>query len=303
VPGFSFADTPSVGDDGVEDVLLTEGSILYHPPGIWHQVECTEDSVSINISLVGATYADVLADGVRHLLWKDDFWRQTVSLRGVAGEKQTPPPVAAVADSGAVSGDDPLANVRAALRKRLADFQREVASLSVDDLLPPAVVYPRPSRVIDVRKREANAEGSMKMVRFNPLAQLMRADAITHNRNGQAAANKEGDDEDSDEDSDGDDDDEDGDGDKNKSDDSAWKKEAVEYVCIVGFGNEEMNNVVRTRLRVEKELVRHMDAWIEQRAGEPTHLVVPHSLFDETVTAALRHVGFVTNFKEDCQSE
>ncbi|CAE7907940.1 jcdD [Symbiodinium necroappetens] len=44
-----------------EEVELHAGSVLYHPAGIWHHVECLgeEESISINVSLSIATWADL----------------------------------------------------------------------------------------------------------------------------------------------------------------------------------------------------------------------------------------------------
>ena len=65
-----------------EEVVLQEGAMLYHPAGIWHHVECLgeacrrvaasvgrhratppaeEESISINVSLSCATWADLVA--------------------------------------------------------------------------------------------------------------------------------------------------------------------------------------------------------------------------------------------------
>lgn len=57
-------------DDGLTraQVELGPGSVLYFPAGMWHRVECTEDSISINISLVGSTWADLIADATRQLM-------------------------------------------------------------------------------------------------------------------------------------------------------------------------------------------------------------------------------------------
>lgn len=45
------------------EVVLKEGDILYHPAGIWHQVECmTDDSISINFSLRSLKIADLVAN-------------------------------------------------------------------------------------------------------------------------------------------------------------------------------------------------------------------------------------------------
>ena len=52
-------------DDFWEDaalVTLHPGDVLYTPAGMWHRVECVDDSVSINVSLMGATWADLIAD-------------------------------------------------------------------------------------------------------------------------------------------------------------------------------------------------------------------------------------------------
>lgn len=64
-------------------VVVEAGDLLYHPAGIWHQVEAEEDSVSINISLHGQTWADHLASGFRQLLLRDPAFR--VLVGGQAG--------------------------------------------------------------------------------------------------------------------------------------------------------------------------------------------------------------------------
>ncbi len=64
---FNLQRDPHFFDDATV-VDLQAGSLMYHPAGIWHSVEATEDSLSVNISLVGMTWADVAADAVRQLL-------------------------------------------------------------------------------------------------------------------------------------------------------------------------------------------------------------------------------------------
>ena len=44
------------------EVELRPGSMLYVPAGMWHRVECTEDSVSINVSLMGGVPRRATAD-------------------------------------------------------------------------------------------------------------------------------------------------------------------------------------------------------------------------------------------------
>ena len=76
-------EVPESGDD----VTLSAGDVLYHPAGIWHAVTCDEDSVSINISLIATTAADVISDAVRQMLWTADDGR--AGLCGTHYEMQT----------------------------------------------------------------------------------------------------------------------------------------------------------------------------------------------------------------------
>ena len=56
--------------------MLEAGDILYHPAGIWHSVEATEDSVSINFSLRHVRKADVITNALSMMLMKDLSMRE-----------------------------------------------------------------------------------------------------------------------------------------------------------------------------------------------------------------------------------
>eukprot|EP01039_Chlorochromonas_danica_P007203 gene7203-7969_t len=60
-------------------VVLRPGDVLYHPAGLWHKVVCLEDSISINISLTGASYAEVLCSSLQQVLMENHAWRAVVS--------------------------------------------------------------------------------------------------------------------------------------------------------------------------------------------------------------------------------
>ena len=77
-------------DGGSCSVDLTPGDVLYHPAGVWHRVECLEDSVAINVSLVGASLAEVVCSALQQLLWEDRALRApaAVSSGGDAAEAQ-----------------------------------------------------------------------------------------------------------------------------------------------------------------------------------------------------------------------
>lgn len=49
-------------------VVLEPGSLMYFPAGCWHRVICEEDSLSVNISLVGTCWADIVTSAYRQLL-------------------------------------------------------------------------------------------------------------------------------------------------------------------------------------------------------------------------------------------
>eukprot|EP00347_Sterkiella_histriomuscorum_P017201 403350287 len=55
--------------EDIYEIRLEEGDILYHPAGIWHQVECDSDeSISINFSLRQLRYADLITNATKMLL-------------------------------------------------------------------------------------------------------------------------------------------------------------------------------------------------------------------------------------------
>jgi hypothetical protein len=45
--------------------------------GIWHRVECEEDSISINVSLIVSSYAEIFCSGLQQLLWENPAFRGT----------------------------------------------------------------------------------------------------------------------------------------------------------------------------------------------------------------------------------
>ena len=106
-----------------DTVELGPGDTLYHPAGIWHQVEATEDSISINFSLLGTSLADFTADAVRHLLWTASPLRSTVVVQGYKDARQH-------------------------VAEKLAAAKALVTALQPEQLLPPCVL---PSMLCDVR--------------------------------------------------------------------------------------------------------------------------------------------------------
>eukprot|EP00439_Symbiodinium_sp_Y106_P056434 s5862_g7.t3 len=111
-----------------EEVELHAGSVLYHPAGIWHHVECLgEESISINVSLSIATWADLVGDAVRQLLWASPSLRQPLV---------------------GLDCMDP-SHVRQTVGQKLKEAKRDFNKLTAEDLLPTAMLEsPRlPSRI------------------------------------------------------------------------------------------------------------------------------------------------------------
>jgi len=73
---------PAKGENAVGDrdtVTMRPGDALYFPAGMWHKVEVVEPGVSINISLMATSYAEVACRSLQHLLMKRDEWRECVA--------------------------------------------------------------------------------------------------------------------------------------------------------------------------------------------------------------------------------
>uniref|UniRef100_A0A7S3K6H7 JmjC domain-containing protein n=1 Tax=Euplotes crassus TaxID=5936 RepID=A0A7S3K6H7_EUPCR len=67
--------------DSYQDTIrIDAGDILYHPAGIWHSVECIEDSFTINISLKNLNKADIIAHSLKHLLNQDPELRENMTF-------------------------------------------------------------------------------------------------------------------------------------------------------------------------------------------------------------------------------
>lgn len=83
--GFECGEDNALGPE--QTVTLHPGDVLYFPSGMWHTVETVEDGVSLNVSLMGTTYAEVACEAIRHLMYSrgDGGWREVVTSNGPGG--------------------------------------------------------------------------------------------------------------------------------------------------------------------------------------------------------------------------
>lgn len=85
---------PDDADDWVE-IELHPGDVLYHPPGMWHNVQTTKVDpelnicLNVNISLFTPSWADIISWSLRQVLWKNPLLRRPVSVHDYPQMKQT----------------------------------------------------------------------------------------------------------------------------------------------------------------------------------------------------------------------
>ncbi|KAH8064404.1 hypothetical protein JL722_1273 [Aureococcus anophagefferens] len=93
--------------DGVDEFVLEAGDVLYFPAGLYHEVESLDDdNVSLNVSLVAPSWAEVITSSLRHCLSSREAFR-------------------ARATSGPGAADD--------LRRLLGELKQIVGQLDVDN--------------------------------------------------------------------------------------------------------------------------------------------------------------------------
>jgi len=79
-PDYQFGqqdlESNAFGSEG--EIIMDAGDVLYFPAGMWHKVETLERGVSINISLMGTTYASLVCKTLEHVLLERDEWREII---------------------------------------------------------------------------------------------------------------------------------------------------------------------------------------------------------------------------------
>lgn len=147
-PSFDFSPPPSFFDDA-ETVELRPGDRFHFPPGMWHRVECEEDSLSINISLVGQSWGDVMAAATRHLMHRTAAGRGLASamIAGAAGAAATAAgsgsAAAATGATGSSAASGSLSAMHSHVQGMLSELQASLAQLRPGHLMPPVSMLSR----------------------------------------------------------------------------------------------------------------------------------------------------------------
>ena len=145
------------------------GDFLFHPAGIWHRVECEDDAISLNISLMPMSWGEMLQDVAQTVLLGRQEYRAPIS-------------------GGSIE------ELRKNADKVFSLLKKDLAKVSSQDFLTPQIMLPRdvnpppvmtssmPSSPALLRPTSASPRGS-KPVRYrsNPLASLTRcADSLSN---------------------------------------------------------------------------------------------------------------------------
>ena len=208
---------PTTGDR----VTLSAGDVLYHPAGVWHAVECDEDSVSINISLVATTMADVLADTVRQVMWSFPEARRGVQF------------------SNRRDGDRQIASMWQLMQTRMARLTQE-------RVIPRRLRGPPPPAVVRIRTSDALQSPRLEGFRRIPLWRCFRHP----NQSQQDGDAEEGEEEQEGPETGVEDADEEK-GQKRGGQEKVEESEAaVLYVCHYLYANEACESAVRVQLWV-----------------------------------------------------
>eukprot|EP01060_Flectonema_neradi_P032805 TRINITY_DN5305_c0_g1_i1.p1 TRINITY_DN5305_c0_g1~~TRINITY_DN5305_c0_g1_i1.p1 ORF type:complete len:600 (+),score=143.91 TRINITY_DN5305_c0_g1_i1:60-1802(+) len=109
-----------VNDTNYEEVELSAGDVLYHPAGMWHSVETTSDSVSINLSFVNKSWGEILQETVSSIVLSNPSLLERVEAK-----------YSTVASDEAMAAD-----LRAQLSEKLNILTKSLLQVKAKNILP-----------------------------------------------------------------------------------------------------------------------------------------------------------------------
>jgi hypothetical protein len=124
-PDFQFGqqdlESNAFGDE--IEIIMDAGDVLYFPAGMWHKVETVEYGVSINVSLMGSTYASLVCRTLEHVLLEKEDWREVIcSTKG--------------------NGSDAVEKLKALMNDLPGVVKEFVAAGGAEGILPPTLRRP-----------------------------------------------------------------------------------------------------------------------------------------------------------------
>ena len=120
--GFEYGENNADGPEMT--ITLHPGDCFYFPSGMWHKVETVEPGISLNVSLMGTTYAKLMSEALQHLMiGSDEGWREIVTSRS--------------------GGEEDVTNHLNCLMSKLPEVINEFVNKGgAQNILPPALQYP-----------------------------------------------------------------------------------------------------------------------------------------------------------------
>jgi hypothetical protein len=116
--GFEYGENNAYGPEMT--ITLHPGDCFYFPSGMWHKVETVEPGISLNVSLMGTTYAKLVSEALQHIMvGSDECWREIVTSR--PGEKE---------------------DVTKHLDSLMSRLPEVIKRISAENILPPALQFP-----------------------------------------------------------------------------------------------------------------------------------------------------------------
>lgn len=280
-PGFQF-DHPKDGVNAVgeRDVVIMEpGDVLYFPAGMWHKVEVLEPGISINISLMATTYANITCQALQHLLLKKDEWRECVTMNSTSNVvdklrsllKELPSIIEQFEKQGGAEAIVPpvlFSNCRKSNEKvtekddEAESGDEEAEMVDEEDGDSSIVEIGDGSGLFSSSEEELKIKMSSHSVMTNPLACLLREDEVTsfygHVSNG-----------------------------------ASGERDSNVFLLNVNYaGNEGHESVARTRIQDRGSLLKAMHTSKERWRLPPAKSWI-HSAVDRAMIQCLTHYGYL----------
>jgi len=124
------------------EIIMDAGDVLYFPAGMWHKVETEEYGVSINVSLMGSTYASLVCKTLEHVLLQKEDWREVIcSTKG--------------------NGSDVVEKLKALMNDLPGVVKQFGAAGGAEGMLPPALRRPPAFEILsDMDDMQSGGSGS-----------------------------------------------------------------------------------------------------------------------------------------------
>ena len=151
------------------EIILEPGDVLYHPSGLYHKVECKEDSISINISLISKRWSELVLSSLNTILNTKKEWSSINRLFDIN------------------KGRKKVSNL-------LEDLKSVINEIKPIDILPDSIMFPR-NKSIEVDNEiieKENIYTKESVFRINPTSVLVQTgelNFVLHNNFGNEEIN------------------------------------------------------------------------------------------------------------------